>query len=178
MWAEFFPNATIYGIDVNPLCKQYESERIKIFIGSQADGRFLDDCLRQIGREPDIVIDDGSHRPEHQIASFNALFPRLSTHGIYVVEDTGGAVGDVRLRTVSRLKRLVDAVFYWPRDPSVHWTTLNRFPAGADWLERNVTGIAFYRWIVFVMKGKNPEDNPFLPLSPETIEREGLTPAQ
>ena len=33
MWKDFFPNATIYGLDNNSSCKQYDSERIKIFIG-------------------------------------------------------------------------------------------------------------------------------------------------
>ena len=39
-----------------------------------------------------------------------------------------------------------------------------------------MTGVAFYRWIVFVMRGQNPGDNPHLPLSPERIAADGLTP--
>lgn len=49
---------------------------------------------RNVSGSLDVVIDDGSHRVDHQIASFEVLFPLLSDHGIYVVEDTGGAVGD------------------------------------------------------------------------------------
>jgi cephalosporin hydroxylase len=48
----------------------------------------------------DIVIDDGSHVFEHQIASFEALFPLASSTAVYIVEDVhtsylpdfGGAV--------------------------------------------------------------------------------------
>jgi hypothetical protein len=40
MWREYFPNATIVGIDINPECKSYESERIKIYIGDQNDDNF------------------------------------------------------------------------------------------------------------------------------------------
>src|SRR5262249_42029369 len=35
----------------------------------------------------DIIIDDGSHIPQHVIASFQALFPLLADDGIYVIED-------------------------------------------------------------------------------------------
>ncbi|MGQ0675981.1 MAG: hypothetical protein ACT4N4_07855 [Rhodospirillales bacterium] len=36
----------------------------------------------------DIVVDDGSHRPDDMLASFGFLFPRMSERGIYVIEDT------------------------------------------------------------------------------------------
>jgi hypothetical protein len=121
--------------------------------------------VEAIGPSLDVVIDDGSHLIEHQIVSFNFLFPRLSDHGIYVIEDTGGAVGDTRLRTVNRLKTLIDRIFYWPTGvPGLHWSKLASFPENADWLARNVTGIAFYRWIAFIMRGHNPSDNPYLPV--------------
>jgi hypothetical protein len=97
------------------------------------------------------------------LKTFDFLFPRLSTHGIYVVEDTGGVVGDFELRTVNSLKRLIDHVMYWPagRDPAA-WSTLATFPDSASWPDRNIVGLAFYRWMVFVFRGRNPEDNPFL----------------
>jgi hypothetical protein len=93
-----------------------------------------------------------------------------------VVEDIGGAAGDPSLRAVARLKTLVDDVFCWPRDRRAHWTTLHAFGPEAGWLARHITGVAFYRSIVFVMRGKNPGDNPHLPLDEETIRREGLAP--
>ena len=39
---------------------------------------------------------------------------------------------------------------------------LSEFPDEARWIDKNVIGIAFYRWIVFIMRGRNPRDNPFL----------------
>jgi cephalosporin hydroxylase len=42
MWKDYFgPKAKIYGIDINPKCKDLEEENIKIFIGSQSDRKFL-----------------------------------------------------------------------------------------------------------------------------------------
>lgn len=163
MWEEFFPNAVIYGIDVNPQCKALESGRCKIFIGSQADEVFLQKFLQEIGGPLDILIDDGSHVAEHQIFTFQTLFPMLNEHGIYVMEDTGGCVGDISLQTINHIKKLIDNIMHWPKQVTPgNWSKLWTFPEGASWFDRNVVGTAFYRWIAFVMRGKNPEDNPYL----------------
>jgi hypothetical protein len=163
MWEEFFPNAIIFGLDIDPQCKQFEGCRRRVFIGGQSDEAFLDKVVKEAGGSFDIVIDDGSHRVDHQLQTFNFLFPRLTDHGIYVMEDTGGCVGDFSLITVNALRALVDNIMYWPSglDPG-SWPNLSKFPAASSWSDRNIIGIAFYRWIVFVMRGKNPEDNPFL----------------
>lgn len=114
MWEEFFPNATIYGLDIDPACQSHEGGRVRIRIGDQSDPAFLRSVLAEMDGAPDIVIDDGSHKPNHQIATFNVLFPNLSEHGLYVIEDTGGVVNDPQLQTVNEMKSLVDHVMYWP----------------------------------------------------------------
>ena len=44
MWKDYFGDkAKIYGIDVNPNCKDLEEKNIKIFIGSQSDRKFLNE---------------------------------------------------------------------------------------------------------------------------------------
>ena len=41
MWKKYFGNSLhLYGIDINPKCKELESENIKIFIGEQEDRDF------------------------------------------------------------------------------------------------------------------------------------------
>lgn len=163
MWEEFFPNATIYGLDIDPKCKQFEGGRRRILIADQSNADFCRQVIRETGRDIDIVIDDGSHRIEHQLKSFSLFFPTLTEHGIYVVEDTGGVVGDQELVTVNAQKELVDNIMYWPKDFNpVDWPYLADFPDKAKWIDRNIIGVAFYRWIVFVMRGKNPQDNPYL----------------
>jgi hypothetical protein len=163
MWEEFFPNATIYGVDIDPSCRRFEGDRRRILIGDQGDVNFLRRVIGEAGEAFDIIIDDGSHRVEHQLKTFGMLFPAMSDHGIYVIEDTGGCVGDFELTTVNSLKRTVDSIMYWPNgfDPR-DGRHLADFPVGATWSDRNVVGIAFYRWIVFVMRGSNPQDNPYL----------------
>jgi 23S rRNA U2552 (ribose-2'-O)-methylase RlmE/FtsJ len=57
MWKEYFPNATIYGIDINPNAKQYEEDRINIHIGDQTDINFLHEISSIYGGF-DIIIDE------------------------------------------------------------------------------------------------------------------------
>lgn len=165
MWEEFFPNARIWGIDINPDCKRHEGGRKSIFIGDQGDNLFLAECADRIGEPFDLIVDDGSHQVPHQIGGFATLFPRLTSDGVYVVEDTGGVVGDFELHTVNFCKMLINNVFFWPKDlPGKDWSYLSSFEQypEATWLDRNIVGVAFFRWIVFIFKGLNPEDNPYL----------------
>src|SRR5436305_1799894 len=42
MWKSYFGDkAKIYGMDINPNCKEVEEENIKVYIGSQSDRKFL-----------------------------------------------------------------------------------------------------------------------------------------
>jgi hypothetical protein len=105
MWQEYFPNAIIYGIDIDPRCKEYENDRIKILIGDQNDKKFLNYVKDTIG-EYDILIDDGSHINTHQILTFNVLYDSLSRGGYYVIEDLRMSYGEVINN--------IDLRKYWP----------------------------------------------------------------
>lgn len=85
-WKEFFPESNIYGIDIDPKNKEYDQDRIEIFIGNQADESFINKVVEKVGQF-DIIIDDGSHVNELTIASWKYLFPHLKSGGIYVIED-------------------------------------------------------------------------------------------
>ena len=81
MWCDYFPNAEIHGLDINPDCKAFADDRITIHIGRQDDR----DLLNSIGIDFDIVIDDGSHQVSDQITTFKCLWP--TTKMVYIVED-------------------------------------------------------------------------------------------
>ena len=85
MWRDFFPRGRITGIDIQQKDMDL-GERVRILQGSQVDADFLNDLVRDHGPF-DIIIDDGSHRNEHVIESFEILFPTLAPGGIYVAED-------------------------------------------------------------------------------------------
>jgi cephalosporin hydroxylase len=87
MWRNYFgQKAKIYGIDINPRCKELEEDNIKIFIGSQSDRKFLKDVKEKIP-PIDILIDDGGHTMRQQIISFEELFSHVKKDGVYICED-------------------------------------------------------------------------------------------
>jgi hypothetical protein len=91
LWKRYFsqPGTVVVGIDIEPGCARFDSpnEGICVRIGSQADPKFLQKIIKEFGPF-DLIIDDGSHRSSHMIASFNCLFADgLKESGIYFVED-------------------------------------------------------------------------------------------
>ena len=88
MWKKYLgPSAQIVGIDIDPECKSFEEPQVAVRIGDQADPAFLQGIVDEFG-PIDIVLDDGSHRPDDIAASFAALYPQLERNGVYIVEDT------------------------------------------------------------------------------------------
>lgn len=85
MWLELFPKAFIYGIDIN---KKLKGSRYKVFKCDQSNINDLHDVKEKIKSKNIFFInDDGSHIPEHQLLTFNTLFPVLCEGGIYIIED-------------------------------------------------------------------------------------------
>lgn len=117
MWKSFFPNATIYGIDIDPNCKQYEEDRIHVCLGSQNDKNFLRSVVNSIGKSIDIIIDDGSHKTKDHKVSLEVLFPYLSPGGFYFIEDLytaywsqfGGGYKS-KNSTIEYTKKLIDQI--------------------------------------------------------------------
>ena len=87
MWKDYFgPDARIFGIDINPLCKQLEEDQIEIFIGDQEERFFLQSLAQKIPRI-DILIDDGGHTMDQQVNTYEELFPYVDENGVYLCED-------------------------------------------------------------------------------------------
>lgn len=84
LWLDYFPQAFIYGIDIN---LENDGERFKIMKADQSSLTQLQKVKRQIDKDLFFIIDDGSHIPQHQILTFNYFFPLLMTGGTYIIED-------------------------------------------------------------------------------------------
>lgn len=84
-WRDYFPKGQITGIDIQEK-KLDLGDRVTVLKGSQVDPDFLQMLVREHGPF-DVIIDDGSHKNEHVLTSFELLFPTLVAGGIYVVED-------------------------------------------------------------------------------------------
>lgn len=86
-WAEYFPNAHIYGIDLHDY-SFLNSDRITTIIADQgiiADN--LERVLAITGDNLDLIIDDGSHLMHHQQITLGYLFKYLRPGGYYIIED-------------------------------------------------------------------------------------------
>jgi hypothetical protein len=85
MWDAYFPNATICGLDIDPGSARHAPE-FEVVTAAQDDVGALCGLL---DRHPDleVVVDDGSHFNEHIIRTFDVLFPRLPSGGLYLIED-------------------------------------------------------------------------------------------
>ncbi len=86
MWQEFFPNAEIIGADFKENLLINEG-RIKSYLCDQSSEADLLKLTSEIGKDFDIMIDDGSHETAHQILTAKILSPLLAKGGIYVIED-------------------------------------------------------------------------------------------
>lgn len=90
MWRQYFgERCRILGVDLQEACKVYENEYTRIFIGDQADPGFWKAFSRDVPYV-DVLIDDGGHRVEQQIATLEAMLPRIRPGGVYLCEDIHG----------------------------------------------------------------------------------------
>ncbi|MDD9921811.1 MAG: hypothetical protein OXQ92_05960 [Boseongicola sp.] len=85
MWLEFFSEARITGLDVSDF-SWFEHDRFN-FVRCDMDERAnIRDAADQVG-PVDIVIDDASHASHHQQYAFLELFPKVTSGGLYIIED-------------------------------------------------------------------------------------------
>ena len=119
IWKHFFPDAQIVGLDLLDK-SSLNDKRIITYQGNQTDGDLLRSIVKK-HRHLQIVIDDGSHRPEHTRATFAILFPLLSDGGFYAIEDTQASYsprfgGSLDLKdsatTMGMIKDLLDGLNY------------------------------------------------------------------
>jgi hypothetical protein len=85
MWAAYFPEARIFGIDVEPFDAPMP-ERVEVFQIDATDRAALTDFALRYGPF-DVVIDDGGHMMGQQQIALGVLFPFLSDSADYFIED-------------------------------------------------------------------------------------------
>jgi len=95
LWREYFSIADVYALEkLSKRAGMFNGEqRIHLIIGDSTDSN----SYTQIPNDMDIIIDDGSHRPEDQFATFMRAYPKLAINGLYIIED---------VRDIDRLSRL------------------------------------------------------------------------
>jgi len=88
MWAQYFPRATICGLDWKEPAPIFSTDRIRYVRALQDDAEVLIRLSAEAAPEGwDVIIDDCSHEGIPTLRSFQTLFPRLKVGGFYSVED-------------------------------------------------------------------------------------------
>lgn len=87
VWRDYFPNATIYGADIDKDVL-FEEERIKTYYINQLDPVTIKSFWEKVSKkEFDFMIDDGLHTFEAGSTLFLHSIDKLSSNGIYIIED-------------------------------------------------------------------------------------------
>lgn len=86
MWRDFFPNAQVYGVDIEPKA-MFSADRIKTFICDEHSKQDIENMIRITGSDIDIFIDDGSHYAHEQVFLCETVFPLLNKGVFYSIED-------------------------------------------------------------------------------------------
>ena len=151
MWKHYFgPDAKLFGVDINPNCKRFEEPGVQIFIGDQGDRDFLSSLAKALP-PIDILIDDGGHTMQQQIRTFEALFPIIQPHGIYLCEDLCTSYwrefgGGYRRRGsfIEYSKNFVDALHAWHTRQPQRFNTTD--------FTRSVRSVHYYDSVVVIEK--------------------------
>lgn len=156
MWKSYFGDKVkIYGVDINPYCKELEEDQVKIFIGDQSDKKFLAELAREIPKI-DILIDDGGHTMRQQINTFEALFPNVKEEGVYLCEDihtsywpSHGGGYKKSSSFIEYSKNLIDHINAW------HSKQLNKLKVSE--FTRTVGSMHYYDSILVIEKQKREQ---------------------
>jgi cephalosporin hydroxylase len=137
LWAGYFSEpAAIHGVAYGEDTKKIDQkqavcdwnpavcDKMTIFKGDQSDPVFLKSITDKY--KYDIIIDDGSHVPSHQIISLKYLFSALNPGGLYIIEDletsywadanlygyqiSAGIAASPKVSAVEKLKQFIDVM--------------------------------------------------------------------
>jgi hypothetical protein len=83
-WDEYFthPDKDIHGADIHPEWLTYEVKNYHVVDATQRS------ALSVLGDKPwDVIIDDASHLPMHQLQTLEIFGPLIKSGGYYIIED-------------------------------------------------------------------------------------------
>lgn len=147
IWEDYLgKKAKIIGIDIVDR-SNLNTGQITCIIGDQSDRNFLNTLIKELP-DIDVFIDDASHNTADQIVTFEAMFSKVISGGLYVVEDThtsyrptygGGYLNP--LSFIEYCKRIIDCL---------HYAEDEQIPKNGIW--HLVDSITFYRSMVVLRR--------------------------
>lgn len=85
LWKGYFDKVNLHGLDIDE--KKFWDEEVTLHRVDQSNDVELDSFVKNIGTNFDIILDDGSHVPDHQMLTIKKLWHLLKPGGIYIIED-------------------------------------------------------------------------------------------
>jgi hypothetical protein len=85
-WRDWFPNATITGLDVQS-DTLFTEPRIQTRLCDSQNGSEVVACLGQPSSMFDLIIDDADHSVWGQLFTCENIYPYLASGGYYIIED-------------------------------------------------------------------------------------------
>lgn len=86
-WKDYFPNATIYGVDNDSRFVFNDQQRIVTRCADAYNDVQMHEVMEQFGGDFDMIVDDAVHDPGPQAHLFNFLLPFLRPGAHYFIED-------------------------------------------------------------------------------------------
>ena len=104
-WREYFPNAKIFGADIDKDILR-DDERIQTSFVDQRDSETISKMFESFGIDQfDIIIEDGLHEFNANISFFENSIKYLSNDGIYIIED-------IFYKDIKKFKKYFDSTQY------------------------------------------------------------------
>jgi len=155
VWRKYFPNAKIYGADIQKSSLTYIKHLDNVIPVHLNQGK-EEDLIELAKSGPfDIIIDDGSHEWAHQISTFEHLWPAVAPGGMFVIEDIStsyvewqyqcqdpGRFGEhgEEITAVEYFKNLIDEVNATDWTKRSGWTPIQKT---VDWMGFRPNSIFF-----------------------------------
>jgi hypothetical protein len=127
VWAEYFTRASVVGADITLSRLRFGADHPRIrFVQTDATVpaaiAATSAAAAELGLAPaglaapaayDVIVDDASHDPNHQVASAELFVPSLAPGGVYVIEDIAGDRADFVRSNLARIAERHGLAFAW-----------------------------------------------------------------
>lgn len=114
LWHDYFPNATVYGLDIRKIRDMWDvlknKPRIKLGCFDAYDQTVFDTQIATLNTKFDILIDDGPHTLESMFFFIDNYCKMLSDDGILVIEDVQSIdwINELKMRVPNDLQEFIE----------------------------------------------------------------------
>ena len=128
-WEEFFPNAKVYGADIDSNIL-FETDRIKTYYCDQTNPKVISDMwqIKELSGLFDIIIEDGLHEYNANVFFFENSIHKLNANVYFIIED-------INLHTLNLFKPKIKE--WKTKYPYLHFTIL-RIPSEVNKHDNNL----------------------------------------